>query len=116
MTTLNEQVQIDAINATEDVPQTFTWSGLDYTGTIGGLVTGQPLEDGGFLTMPDLMLSVSLKQRNAVSGALEDRFAWNQEPAVGQLVVIDSVTYRIERKTKDAFGAILQLDLVTPHK
>jgi len=115
MITLADQVQRDAANIVSDVPVTFNWNGADYEGTRGALVQESPLESGGFLDSPTLIVSTSLKRLNPITRTLEDRFPSGTLPAIRDLLLIEGAYYTIERVTTDEYDSIIQMDLKGPN-
>lgn len=110
-----EHIQRDAIRAIDDMPVLFTWSGYEYTGTRGALVTRAKLAEGGMFTEPDLSISTCLKK--LVGNSLVDRFPNHSKPLPEEKLLNVGRTpgnnFHIETVTEDEFGALIQFDLVS---
>jgi hypothetical protein len=107
----------DLLGQISDHTVVATWEGVEYDGTSGGLVSSKRLDPdgGGFLADYDLQWVTSLYKRTAPGvNELVARFPSENAsvPEEGDQLTISGVAYRIERVTKDDFGAGLAFDLV----
>lgn len=115
--TFAEQAERDLLNAISDTPLTFVSNEATYTdaATRGALITAERMLDGGILEEPDLVITTTRHKLNG-AGDLKDRFAGDVPPAVGEVLTIDDVNYRIDRMHEDEFGVGIQYDLISPHR
>ena len=129
--TLAEQTARDLLNIISDAPLTFTFDSVEYEdgATRGALINSQRLMEGGFMGEPDLSITTCLKKLNGVASEahcccpcghddpgcdLIDRFS-SDPPAVGEIITVDDVDYRIDRIHTDEFSLGVQYDLVSRH-
>lgn len=106
-----EDVARDFIQMLGDSAFTFTYSGNDYSGARGPLRKSNKLGEGGFADDFDLTIVTSFKKIDQ-NDLMVDRFASATAPAVGDLVTVDSVDYRVEELTFDQFTGLTQMNLM----
>lgn len=114
-----EAATYDILGMIADHPIPATWNGVEYEGTTGGLISSKKLESGGFLADYDLQWVTSLWKRTEEGrNELIERFPSENAslPVEGDQLTIAGTAYRIDRITKDDYGAGIQFDLVNVAK
>ncbi len=111
-----DDVARDLCGIIDDVPVVFTFGGVEYTGTRGGLINRKSMLEGGVFEAPELSLTTCLKKVNS-SGALVNRFPTDGEPDVTNVILnvggIAARDYRVVRTHRDEWDMGLQMDLET---
>lgn len=75
-----------------DLPVTVTFSGTDYTGTMGEVTKEADMQDGGYLQQADAEVTIA-----------QDDFS--TAPVINDTFTINSVSYRVVRRDDDPSGA-----------
>lgn len=104
-----QTLRSDLLQIIAENPVTFSFDGVEYTGTMSGKNLRVPLEIGGFQDEPELSIII------AIHDAYGNR-VMNTLPAVGQKVTTGGTTYRIDRIETDVENVGLQMDLRSANK
>lgn len=97
------QLATDLSNVIVDLPTTFIYKSVSYTGVFTDLSLGNKLEEGGFVSEFDAQMFV-----------LQSVFT--TLPVAGEEITVSSAVYRIDKTSKSPDGAAIRLDLMTPDK
>ena len=92
-----------------DAAREFTFDGSIHTGRITVLSSSRPLEIGGYQPEPTLTLIIAL------SDEVGNR-TFVERPKSGDLITIESISYRVIRAETDPHESMLTLELGTAAK
>ena len=98
--TLNDIFEADVLAAENEMPQTFTFGGTDYTGSKGSIIDTKRMEDDGYTPGLDVVLVVRLSV-----------FGTDDPPANESLIVIGTATYRVKSIERSQCGLIVTYGL-----
>lgn len=97
------QLATDFLAVVADMPTTFTFNSVSYTGALNLLSAGNKLDPGGYIDEYDAQLYAAV----SLFGTL---------PVKGQTVTIGSTSYRIEKVTSYPDSACIRMDLISKEK
>lgn len=98
MATMLSYFESDVESTESDLPVTFTFSGTNYTGQKSENIEAQMMQEAGY--------------QSGIEFNLECRASlFSTEPEVRDLITVDSVVYRVAKKTPSQDGIVLTLAL-----
>lgn len=104
-----EEVTFDCLALIDEAPLDFIWEGATYQGVSGAFIFTNTLDEGGFITDFDLIVSTTIMIADYTS-TLSNRFPGGIQPGVGDKLSVSGIEYRIERRTYDPLNAVVSFD------